>query len=77
MKNMMIKRFNVVISLWLIVIIATLVIFGYYLNAYGFYIAAMVFGTVLASINVLTIISGVTSANKNLVKTEEKYSNYR
>ena len=74
---MMIKRFNVVISLWLIVIIATLVIFGYYLNAYGFYIAAMVFGTVLASINVLTIISGATSANKNLVKTEEKYSNYR
>ena len=77
MNNMMIKRFNVVVSLWLIVIIATLVVFGYHLNAYGFYIAAMVIGTVLATINVVTIISGVTSANKKLIKSKEKYSNYR
>lgn len=77
MKATMIKRFNVVISLWLIAIIGTLVIFGYELDLIGCYIAAMVVGILLAATNIITLVSGLTLSNRKLIKNKEKYSNYR
>ena len=76
MKITMIKKFSVVISLWLIAIIATLIVFGYQLAHNGFYIAAMSVGTVLLAINVFTIVSGITSANKKAVVQEREYRKF-
>ncbi len=76
MKNTMIKKFNVVISLWLIAIMATLIIFGYQLAINAFYIAAMSVGAVLLSINVFTVVSGITSASKKAAAQQEKYGKY-
>ena len=76
MKTTMVRKFNVVISLWLIAVIATLIVFGYQLTNNGFYIAAMVVGTLLLSINVFTIVSGITSASKKSVSQQEEYRKF-
>ena len=50
MKTTMVRKFNVVISLWLIAIMATLIVFGVQLANNGFYIAAMVVGVLLLTL---------------------------
>ena len=76
MKNTMIKKFNVVISLWLIAVMATLIVFGTQLANNGFYIAAMVVGVILLAINVFTIVSGITSASKKTAAQQRSYRKY-
>ena len=76
MKNTMIRKFNVVISLWLIAIIATLIVFGTQLANNGFYIAAAVVGAVLLAINVFTIVSGITSAKEKATSQERSYKKF-
>ena len=76
MKNTMIKKFNVVISLWLIAVMATLIVFGTQLANNGFYIAAMVVGVILLAINVFTIVSGITSASKKATSQERSYRKF-
>ena len=76
MKNTMIRKFNVVISLWLIAIMATLIVFGTQLANYGFYIAATVVGAFLLAINVFTIVSGITSASKKAASQQRSYRKY-
>ena len=76
MKNTMIKKFNVVISLWLIAVMATLIVFGTQLANNGFYIAAMVVGVILLAINVFTIVSGITSASKKAASQQRSYRKY-
>ena len=76
MKATLIKKFNIVLSLWMIAIIATLVVFGYKLGVYGFYVAASVVCLVLLSINVLTVISGLISTRGSSLKTREQYNKF-
>lgn len=74
MKATMIKKYNIIISLWLIVIIATLVILGLNLNLFGLYIAAMVVGALLLASNVINIISGLISSKPTSIQTEKEYN---
>ena len=76
MKTTMVRKFNVVISLWLIAIMVTLIVFGVQLANNGFYIAAMVVGVLLLIINVFTIISGITSASKKSAAQQEEYRKF-
>ncbi len=55
---------------------ATLIVFGYQLAINAFYIAAMSVGAVLLSINVFTVVSGITSASKKAAAQQEKYEKY-
>ena len=59
MKLSIIKKFNVVVSLWLVVIMVALAIFGRALNVYGLYIAAAVVGGFAIVSNIGLVISGL------------------
>ena len=59
MKLSIIKKFNIVISLWLVVVLTTLAIFGYELANYGCYIAAAVVGAIIITNNLIVLISGL------------------
>ncbi len=74
MKATMIKKFNIIVSLWLIAIIAVLVVLGFKLNVFGFYIAAMVVGSFLLASNTFNIVSGLVSSRPRAVETERKYN---
>ena len=74
MKAAMIKKYNIIISLWLIAIIALLCVFGYKLNVFGCYIAAIVFAGLLVISNSINLVSGVISSRISLTKTENKYN---
>lgn len=73
----MIKRFNLVISFWLIVIGIILCVFAHELDIFGLYIAAMVVGGLLVSTNLFTIISGIIINSRMAIAKQEKLSNYR
>ncbi len=74
MKATMIKKFNIIVSLWLIAIIAVLVVLGFKLNVFGFYIGAMVVGSFLLASNTFNIVSGLVSSRPRAVETERKYN---
>lgn len=74
MKATMIKRFNIVISLWCIAIIALLCVFGFQLNNSGCYVAALVFAGLLMASNVINLISGLSNSRIKLHKSEEQYN---
>lgn len=74
MRATIIKKFNLIVSLWLIAIIAILVILGLQLNMFGFYIGAMVVGALLLASNVINITSGLLSSRPRAVETERKYN---
>lgn len=76
MKATMIKRLNVVISLWLLAIMVTLIIFGHELAMSGFYIAAIVVASLLLISNVSTIISGFILTGHKSVERETEYNKY-
>lgn len=59
MKLSIIKKFNIVVSLWLLVVLVTLAIFGYELTNYGCYIAAAVVGAIIVINNLIVLISGL------------------
>ena len=59
MKLSIIKKFNIVVSLWLLVVLVTLTIFGYELANYGCYIAAAVVGAIIVTNNLIVLISGL------------------
>ena len=74
MKATMIKRFNIVISLWCIAIIALLCVFGFQLNNSRCYAAALVFAGLLMASNVINLISGLSNSRIKLHKSEEQYN---
>ena len=76
MKNTIIKKINVIVSLWLIAIIATLPTFGYQLDNFGFYIAAAVFGALLLLTNSFTVIHGIMYHTRYVSKRETEYNKY-
>ena len=76
MRTTMINKFNVVISLWLIVVAVTLIVFGHQLNLYALYVAATVVGAVLLAMNVITIACGISSANKKAAQRQQEYRKF-
>ena len=74
MKATTIKKFNLIVSLWLIAIITVLVILGIQLNMFGFYIGAMVVGTFLLASNTFNIVSGLISSRPRAIETERKFN---
>ena len=77
MSNMMIKRFNLIISIWLIVIGITLCVFAHELDIFGLYIAALVIASILVVTNIFTIVSGIIINSRTVMRKQEKLSNYR
>lgn len=59
MKLSIIKKFNIVVSLWLLVVLVALMVFGYELANYGCYIAAAVIGAIIVINNLIVLISGL------------------
>jgi len=73
MKATMIKKINLVVSLWLIAIIVCLCIFAYELDVFGCYIAAIAVGGLLLVSNLITIISGITTIHQTDVQSKRQY----
>lgn len=73
MKLTTVKKFNIVISLWLVVILATLAVFGYELGNYGFYIATAVVGAIIVLSNLAVMISGIIIPVKQQKRTSREY----
>ena len=76
MKLMMIKKMNIIVSLWLIVIIGVLVVFGYELDMTEFYIAGGVIAAVLLLSNVFTLTTSIIVDSKKSIKTQREYTKY-
>ena len=76
MKNTMIKKINIIISLWFIAIMVVLFIFGKELSLVGFYYACGVVAALLLGTNVFTITSGLTELKKTAVQTEKEYNKF-
>ena len=74
MKNTVIKKINIIISLWFIAIMVVLFIFGKELALTGFYYACGAVAALLLGTNVFTITSGLTELRKNAVQTEKEYN---
>lgn len=74
MRATMIKKFNIIISLWLILIIATLCLLGFQLGINGFYIAALVVGSLLLVSNLVNLISGIISSRPKSIQTKKEYN---
>lgn len=55
MKNTILNKFIVIISLWLLTIIGVNIFIGYRANIVGFYIAAIIVAIILLTINALHI----------------------
>ena len=76
MKNTMIKKINIIISLWFIAIMVVLFIFGKELSLVEFYYACGVVAALLLGTNVFTITSGLTEFKKTAVQTEKEYNKF-
>lgn len=76
MKNTMIKKINIVVSLWFVAIMVVLFIFGKQLSLVGFYYACGVVAALLLGTNVFTIASGLTSLKKTAIQTEKEYNKF-
>ena len=74
MKATMIKRFNIVISLWFIAIIAVLCVFGFQLDNSGCFVAALVFGTLLLASNTINLVSGIMNSRIKLQESKKQYN---
>ena len=74
MKATMIKKFNIIISLWFIAIIATLCVFGYELSMNGFFVAALVVGALLLASNFINLVSGIIFSRPKRVETKKEYN---
>ena len=70
----MVKKFNIVISLWLVVILATLAIFGYELSNYGCYVAAAVVGAIVVLMNLGVLISGLIAPAVHEKRVSKQYN---
>lgn len=55
MKNTILNKFIVIISLWLLAIIGVNIFIGYRANIVGFHIAAIIVAIILLTINALHI----------------------
>ena len=69
-----IKKFNLVITLWLVVILATLTIFGYEFGNYGCYIAAAVVGALIVVMNLAVVISGLIAPAVHEKRVSKQYN---
>ncbi|MBO4855812.1 MAG: hypothetical protein J5511_00365 [Bacilli bacterium] len=74
MKLSMVKKFNVIISLWLVVIMLVLAIFGHELDMYGFYIASAVIGGFAVVSNVGVLISGLILPSIHQKRVSKEYN---
>ena len=72
----MIKKINIVISLWLIALMIVLFIFGKELAMIGFYYACGGLATLLLVTNLFTIVSGLKNARKTSIQVEKGYRKY-
>ena len=73
MKVTTIKKTNVIISLWLVAIIATLLVFGYQLNLNGFYIASLVLAGIVLIMNAGVLWMGLFLSPKTAKETNTQY----
>ncbi len=73
MIHTMIKRFNIVLSFWLIAIIGMLLIYGFQESNIGFLVVSVVLGILLVIMNVFTIISSILNKKPSTNKQKSKY----
>lgn len=74
MKFSIIRKFNIVVSLWLVVVLALLAIFGYELGNYVCYIAAAVVGAVIVVMNLAVMISGLIAPAVQEKRVSKQYN---
>ena len=76
MKNTMIKKINIIVSLWFIAIMVVLFIFGRQLSLVGFYYACGAVAALLLGTNIFTVTSGLTELRKSAVRAEKEYNKF-
>lgn len=74
MKATVIKKFNFIISLWLILIIGGLCLFAYELDISALYVAAIVVAGLLLASNAFNVVSGIIYSRPRMVQTEKEYN---
>lgn len=74
MKFSIIRKFNIIVSLWLVVVLALLAIFGYELGNYGCYIAAAVVGAIIVVMNLAVMISGLIAPAVQEKRVSKQYN---
>ena len=74
MKVTMIKRFNIIISLWLIAVITVLCVFGVQLGNSGCYVAALVFGGLLLVSNTINLVSGIMNSRIKIHESKKQFN---
>lgn len=72
MRITMIKKFNIIVSLWLVAVIGVLCVFGFQLNSSGCYIAALVFAGMLLISNVINLISGIMNSRIRIQESKKQ-----
>ena len=73
MNHTMIKRFNIVLSFWLIAIIGMLLIYGFQESNIGFLVVSVILGILLVIMNIVIIVSSVLDKKPNTNKQKSKY----
>ena len=74
MKATMIRKFNFVISLWLIVLTGCFCLFAYKLEINGLYIAALVVAGLLLASNAINLVSGIIASRPKVAQTKKEYN---
>ena len=74
MKITIYRKFNTIISIWLIAIIAVLCVLGIKLDVFAFYIAAGVVATPLLATNVINFVFGLISSRSKALQTKREYN---
>ena len=71
-----IKKANIIFSLWLIAVMAVLLIFGSQLNINGFYFASLVLAGMILASNSAVLMLGIVNGSRAQKEAKRQYKNY-
>lgn len=74
MKALVYRKFNLVLSFWLLAVMATLCVFGYKLDVFGCYVAAGVLALPLLASNIFNLITGYIYSRNKAVQTRREFN---
>ena len=74
MKTTAYKKFNLIISFWLLAIMTTLCVLGYKLDVFAFYVAAGVLALPLLVMNTIRLVSGYIYSRNKAVQTRREFN---
>ena len=74
MKITIYRKFNTIISFWLVAVIALLCMLGFKLDVFAFYIAASVVAVPLLATNIINFVFGIISSRSKALQAKREYN---